>query len=417
MYNISLEDDDYWCDVGNVLPWGIDISTLEKEKLRTGIPQISNRDLLTEMQLLQLDEVMYGGFSDDDDDSALHTLEYDTSSASRECLPDATTSLVSEQEIKNEDYRPAFRFLDLPLEIRHEIYHWTHLMHPVTLSHLPLSFSPTTHPQYPHVQRVIIAGAETYVPYYGSSPQLLEGLNVAPDAFAASPQFFQQRQEEISRSVLETLLSSRRPLGRIPTALLAACSCVYDECRGVSFAESEFLFPMQLPHPLAIGQGQLSGVWAARGLMRGLAEWQRGAMRYVSVSVYAKDLGTMFEKEWMEVCGYWKGIKGLRMKIVGDYDAWGVEKGREGENEDEAACGTPPIRSREGNVMPWIRNGLGLMKDLRFLELELDIGSPEDAEKRAWFESLGAAINQERASRQKMAQVVCLKASATRTHL
>lgn len=257
-------------------------------------------------------------------------------------------------------------FPDLPFEIRLQIYRWLHLLSPVRHAQLAPWYPTPVHSRY--VLRRLDA----------------EGNGGGGDRFTPSP----------------GLLSAQRPLSGLPTALLRCSSQIYLEARTLPFASNEFVFVNWFA----------SGLWAARAFTRGLEPWQREAMRFVRLEMLARDVAggagsvnpssssasssSSGMDEWRAVCSDWSaGVRGLRMKMVlgvsgtgnGGVMAWG------------AAAAAAQETDRRAEESPWeaaeearrrVGEGLGRMRRLERVEMELVTRHLDDGEKVAWCERL-----------------------------
>ena len=266
---------------------------------------------------------------------------------------DATPRSVPDLPEKAQERK--LTLLSLPLEIRLHIYHWLHLMSPVRHAQLAPWYPTPVHCQYilrplDHILRPLDHEAE-------------------PDGEAKG------------------LLSPYRPLSGLPTSLLRANSQIYHEARLIPFSQNEFVFVNWFA----------SGLWAARAFTRALAPWQRGALRYVRLEVLARDVvvGGAGREEWRALCGEWaSGVRGLRMKMVLGSSTATV-------SGPSVGGGMGP---RSEAARRWVGEGLGLMRKLERVEMEVVSRGMSDEAKMLWCEKLEREL---REGGLKWAVVVC----------
>ncbi|CAI4219341.1 unnamed protein product [Parascedosporium putredinis] len=141
--------------------------------------------------------------------------------------------------------------LDLPLEIRLQIYSWVHLLHPFQYRELA--------PGYP---------APAVQPY-------------------------------------RTAHLPPRPFAYMPTALLLASRQIYHEARGIPYAANEFSFC-----PIFC-----SGLAAAAALVGRAAPWQRRSLRYLTLRMGLADALRMLRREWCALTAGLEGARGLRPSL------------------------------------------------------------------------------------------------------
>ncbi|KAK2011388.1 hypothetical protein LZ32DRAFT_498671, partial [Colletotrichum eremochloae] len=264
-------------------------------------------------------------------------------------------------------------FLDLPLEIRLQIYGWVHVMHPVEQGQLA--------PWYPNP----IATA-----YFHKlvKPQVRAedraGTEMAPEHQSAD------QNDRTDRWCEEILLSPRRPLCGIPSSLMCTSKQVYNECRTLPLHTNEFVFVNWFS----------SGLWAARAFTRGLNPWQRDEMRFVRLEMLGRDFTGPELKEWVELCDHWaSGLRGLRLKVLvggGLFEPTVTFAALDGNAEAQALGLVPGTATRREPVPEWIEEGLKRMRALRRLEVELTVLDWGDDEKIAWCVELGRILNDER---------------------
>jgi hypothetical protein len=249
-------------------------------------------------------------------------------------------------------------FLTLPPEIRLHIYHWLHLMCPVRHAQLAPWYPTPVHCQY-----------------------ILQPID--------SKEKYESVASKDHSEPDQGLLSPYRPLSGLPTSLLRTNRQIYREARLVPFEQNEFVFVNWFA----------SGLWAARAFTRALAPWQRATLRYVRLEVLARDVvvGGAGREEWRALCREWApGVRGLRMKMVlgastsvvtGPAYGGGVERRAEAARQ-------------------WVGEGLGFMKRLERVEMEVVAREMGDAEKLTWCETLQRELR-EGEGRLKKVVVVC----------
>ena len=146
-----------------------------------------------------------------------------------------------------------------------------------------------------------------------------------------------------------------------------------------------------------------SGVYAARQFSRGVRGWQSQGMRWCTLEVLGRDLwidgmerlgggiggqtGTSEGKsvgEWRELCGFWKGVWGLRLRVKGSMvrEKKGVDdQEQSGWNGEDGAWRRDEVQMvvderKEESVLDveslWVSDGLTRMKGLRWIQLEIE---------------------------------------------
>lgn len=298
---------------------------------------------------------------------------------------DATTEKLSE------DKPPRRSFLDLPLEIRLEIYHWIHLLHPAQERELCPWYPTPKHSAYfltPMIPSVPWREGEQDKTYLlGPSSSRRES---AESICGPGPE--PRSESEPSRTPAwdardkPQLLSPYRPLGYMPSSLLQTGKQVYAEAQEIPFCENEFVFINWFS----------SGLSAANAFVRGLKPWQRSAMRYARLEMQARDLGDATRLAvWEELCGNWsQGLRGLRLKISMD----GVAQ-----EPTLDVGGLPWWPLGRSAPMSWTRDrfrwvaGLQKLTELRALEMEIvGIKTLPNAEKVEWCRVLAGKLNEGR---------------------
>lgn len=337
-------DDDFCCG-GNVVPWSqSDVlrETTAEKTASFNLFEVTNLDstTLTEFQAMAMDQLTYSD----------HT--------------DLETRSRAKKHTAEEQEDPIFPFLDLPFEIRHQIYHWVHLMHPIKQAQLTPWYPTPVYSTY--FLRIVC-------PYLGPSVCEYDG-----------PIFEQPASTAPSRAADENdsapLLSPHRPMAGIPSRLLRANRQIYQEARDISLSENEFVFVNWFA----------SGLWAARSFTKGLQPWQQEKMRYVRLELLARDLAGNYAEEWQELCGLWAcGIRGLRLKIMsggGAFGSWVAE------NMPEKGAPLLEVRDCHGKLQHWVESGLRSMTQLRHLEVELVITDWDSERKLRWCIELEEAL-------------------------
>ncbi|KAI1772069.1 hypothetical protein F4818DRAFT_186450 [Hypoxylon cercidicola] len=280
-----------------------------------------------------------------------------------------------------------FPFMDLPLEIRLEVYRWIHLMTPIGPTQSKPWYRNPANGAY-HVKTVTLDSC-------------LESPEVADD-------------EPRPMTPASPLLPCR-PHCYMPMAMLRANKQIYYESRELPFLENEFVFVNWFT----------SGPWAARSFMRGLQPWQRETMRFARLELLSRDLSERHSKEWTELCEAWaSGLRGLRLKIlngggggVGEAEGgvFGIGTTVSG-GLSWAVVGLPQrdappvqIRNEEGKVESWIEKGLKHLRQLRCLEIELAIADWDDKTKLEWCQDLEVAVNESKPDTEPFVRVSCVE--------
>lgn len=281
--------------------------------------------------------------------------------------------------------------LDLPCEIRLQVYHLVHISSPVK--------QPQLAPWYPiptcktHiVQAVTLSQQDDDADDYGAASQYRD-LGASTHAHTTK------------------LLPPHRPFCRIPTALLQTCRQVCAEARAIPFHANEFVFINWFS----------SGLASALAFARARRAWQREALRWVRLEVFARDVagrGAAKFEDWCRLCGeFWgHGLRGLRltvwMKGGRAYQAWETGTGRTGsESEMGSGEGWKLVEERRG----WITQGLGKMVGLRQLEVELADVNWTGGEKVAWCGRLLEVLRASNGGRE--VNVVCVEKKPDRVYL
>ncbi|KAK2733258.1 hypothetical protein CKAH01_08392 [Colletotrichum kahawae] len=264
--------------------------------------------------------------------------------------------------------------LNLPYEIRLQIYGWVHAMHPI--QHAQLA------PWYP---------TPTYSSYFLKlvRPDAAEDPGVkrpVANDDDSDPQKRESRRAAADDDDEKAMLSPYRPLCGLPSALLRACRQIYEETRTLPFRSNEFVFVNWFS----------SGLWAARAFTRGLQGWQRDEMRYTRLEMLGRDFTGPALKEWVELCGCWAGgLRGLRLKILIGGGIFEPTASFASLNNNAEAQAMDISKFPEPRP-EWIEEGLRRMGKLRELEVELCVLDWDDGQKIAWCESLETILNEGR---------------------
>ncbi|ETS80983.1 hypothetical protein PFICI_05985 [Pestalotiopsis fici W106-1] len=269
-------------------------------------------------------------------------------------------SCISEDS--NADIKP-FPLMELPFEIRIQIYRWIHLGHPIKQSQLTPWYPMPVYNHY--FLKVVQPGSSP--PVSGADPRILHDTTTA--------------KRPVEKEAGEvTLLSPYRPLAGLPSALLRANKQVYHETRELALTENEFIFVNWFS----------SGLWAARSFGKGLQPWQRASVRRVRLELLSRDLTGTYADEWRDLCELWStGLRGLRLKILcggGAFGSW-VADGL-------PRRGSPTVRVRDDNdkILHWVEHGLARLKELRHLEVEIAVAEWDDTQRVRFCHDLEDAL-------------------------
>jgi hypothetical protein len=150
-----------------------------------------------------------------------------------------------------------------------------------------------------------------------------------------------------------------------------------------------------------------SGVYAARQFTRGLRPWQSEGLRWCTVEVLGRDLwvdgmeriggavggtstGAAGGKdgkgvgEWRELCGFWRGVWGLRLRVKGSVVSERKDEievsAQRGWNGEDGAWSADEAEKKDGQKEEsildvegvWVSDGLARMKSVRWIELEIE---------------------------------------------
>lgn len=317
--------------------------------------------------------------------------------------------------------------LSLPPEVRLRIYYWAYLMSPIQPKELaagypiPMLCRYILHPLDPNLERQV----EQEIENERVIVDLATGKDDADDTGAREEEEQTpavREQNELQRAIaaerltkerikdkmrelnkrMKGLLSSDRPLAGMPTGLLCSCRQIYFESRTMPFENNEFVFLNWFS----------SGLNAASAVTKSQRSWQRLSMRYVRMEVMAEDLArTGALKKWADLCGgpderlasWTHGLRGLRLKIVGQVGRKHTETAQEA--EDKFIDGL----EEEGGARRWVEEGkLAEMKNLERLEIEIIKNAWGTAEKMAWCVKVEEALRElgSRAEVVSMARIV-----------
>ncbi|KAK3382980.1 hypothetical protein B0T24DRAFT_519066 [Lasiosphaeria ovina] len=305
--------------------------------------------------------------------------------------------------------RAAPGFLELPLEIRLQIYGWVHLQHPMRPAELMGYPSPNYSAYF--VETIVPGVLATRVE---DEPTKMH--RTTEDVATTPPPPHPPRQQH-------RLLSPHRPLCYVPTAVLQTCRQVYAEARATPFHGNEFIFSTWFSSGLAA-----ASAFVHKTLRSG---WQRQALRFARLELHVKDLCTAGPRlrDWEALCETLSpGLRGLRLKIDLDDRTLlsAVSVGRPparvwarpsmhddsvSDDGDDSGGGRGTVFSPAWSREPfrWVDAGLAALAALRFLEVEL-AGMPglSNDDKSAWCESLAERLNRGRDPRATVS-VVCVE--------
>lgn len=309
---------------------------------------------------------------------------------------------------------PRSRLLELPLEIRLQIYSHLVPLHEAKHAHLSSSRSYPPETSSAYFLRCItqITGPPTLLEEHGRTvPEELPRAVLS----GLSP--------SVSNTPTASTISYNRRgqgCGHVPSALMRSCRQIYEESRMLSWEVNEFVFVNWFA----------SGVYAARAFLRGIKPWQREAMRFARVEVLQRDLedswvtvmtgGSAGGGEWVDLCALWSGgefgdgLRGLRLGIKGriahtitnsraidgehGLPAGGVAPHGEFDNRSSIEQVTKKIVApKHHNLLDaeseWVNSGLKRMKNLRWLELEIEDDRISRDVKVQFCLELGASLS------------------------
>lgn len=165
------------------------------------------------------------------------------------------------------------------------------------------------------------------------------------------------------------LLSPHRPLCRMPTNFAQTCRQIHAESRVIPFHENEFVFLN----------------WFTLGLSSALAfvqdrqQWQSTEMRFMRLEVFAQDFvsGSTRLLNWEKLCGQLPGLWGLRLMVCVEGATSYRTLGRMEANKTTTertpteGRGIDDVQKLICEGAEWISKGLGRLRALRQLEVEL----------------------------------------------
>ncbi|KAH6692340.1 hypothetical protein F5X68DRAFT_57793 [Plectosphaerella plurivora] len=286
-------------------------------------------------------------------------------------LPHTTTETSSDTEDESTEPRGP-NLLDLPLEIRLQIYNWLLLLGP--LKHAQLA------PWYP---------TPTYSAYYVGF--------VKPSRPASDCDDEAQKIKPASEQPAPKLLCPDRPICGLPTALLQSSRQIYEEARLLPFEQNEFVFVNWFS----------SGLWAARAFTRPLSQWQKDATRYIRIELLARDFTGAGLQEWVTLCEAWSAnLRGLRLKILiggGIIEPAVTFAELNGTPEHDAMnlyCDPEPRPA-------WIREGLEKLRSITNIEVELASLDWDCDKKIEWCAALEKMLDEDLGRQQKV-KVSCV---------
>lgn len=313
-------------------------------------------------------------------------------------MPEITTPITPlspSLQLPSPTPKPKSTLLTIPLELRLQIYHYVLLSHPIHHAHLaPIepstSFAGMNTEEF-HTTRLAPSDNETETEIRTLithlSPSTSDGQKINA-LYPISP----------PTGIISRSGSSHQPRiqGKLPTALLVSCKQVFEEAKMIPWETNTFTFINWF----------WSGVYASRQFTRSLRPWQSDGMRYAGVEVLGRDLrtdgmarlggGIGFSErgEWWELCALWKGVWGLRLgvkgavggeKKAGDGSAgWNGELGQAVKEEDKEILDVSAS---------WVQHGLLKMRELRWVEIEIEDEDVDREEKIRFCGELEAAFN------------------------
>lgn len=268
--------------------------------------------------------------------------------------PFGITQRGATPKAQNNAHQPrSASFLDIPCELRLRIYHSVYLSSPVQ--------QPALAPWHP-------------IP--------------AVRKYHAQPVLHHGHAESHSDTPSIRLLDAERPSNRIPTALLQTSRQIYHEARTIPFHEGEQVFLNWFS----------SGLASALAFTRARQAWQRDAMRFVRLEVFAQDLVAAQSSsfaDWIRLCEFWSvGLQGLRLRVFVEggvaYRGWQDAARARALNgtEEEWRCARDLVKGKE----QWITEGLTKMKGLRQMEIELVNAAWSPTDKLNWCARLQSVL-------------------------
>ncbi|KAK8136846.1 hypothetical protein PG984_004786 [Apiospora sp. TS-2023a] len=289
-----------------------------------------------------------------------------------------------------------FPILELPAEVRLEVYKWVHLQHPIGNKRLG-----------PHGSRAYVCKRVVVVGGGGG------GGTVSEEGGSPMPNAGSLADDETP------LLSPHRPWAAVPTALLLASRQIYTEARALALEQNEFDFASLSRTLTHAGPG----LWAARDYtLRLLPQpWQCDALRYARLEVTAWDFvisGSGGGAAWAGLCRLWsRGLRGLRLKVRGGGGGGGSSRKRwvvarqEGGGGGGVGGGVGAVCKGQEEKVPLhvMLAGLWLLKALRQLEVELALPSWDAEKKLSWCRRMGDALNENKGKGSSSVEVICVE--------
>ncbi|KAK7953425.1 hypothetical protein PG996_014316 [Apiospora saccharicola] len=284
-----------------------------------------------------------------------------------------------------------FPILELPAEVRLEVYKWVYLQHPIRNKilgpHGPCAYV---------CKRVVVGG--------GGMVSEVEPGSSMPNAGSLADD--------------ETpLLSPHRPWAAVPTALLLVSRQIYAEARALALERNEFDFASLSRTLTHAGPG----LWAARDCtLRLLPQpWQCDALRYARLEVTVWDFvtpGGGAGAAWAGLCRLWsRGLRSLRLKVRGGGGGGGGGSSRKSwvvvRQEGGGGGGGGAVCKGQEEKVPLrvVLAGLRLLKALRQLEVELALPSWDAEKKLSWCRRMGDALNENKGKGSSPVEVICVE--------
>lgn len=302
-----------------------------------------------------------------------------------------------------------FSFLDLPVEVRLQIYEDVLNVNSIRHSHLALQPKDELDcPQY--LQSVGKTNPTSTVIQRQKSQFNSIGISMLTPS--SNPQSLQ-----------------RNNCGKIPTALLTSCRQIYQECHHLPWETNHFTFINWF----------WSGIYAARQFSRSLESWQAQSLRYVGIEVLTRDLRNgdathvygatsqstaeagVSRSEWEEICNVWQGVWGVRLAIKGNvksksgarYDHAGIYIRPEEQVYAAMMMGIQSIAEDKGVLdidASWVKRGLCDMKSLKWLEIGIHDEVITKQEKMKFCEELARVLSRGREEDVKVMLVEMIEA-------
>jgi hypothetical protein len=295
------------------------------------------------------------------------------------------------EEVESNAQHGRCRLLELPLELRQQIYTWVYLATPIYQAHLALYPAPMYSAYF---LKAVIPGFS--LPHIAKGPVQMDVIadgNPSLQATAAD--------RVVSSQHLPRLLPAQRPMSCVPSPLLRTCQQIYEEARGMAFASNEFVFVNWFS----------SGLSVAHAVNVNLQGWQRSSIRWVRLEMQCEDFKSDQQlAKWIDLCGYWaQSLRGLRLKVAvtersfpHTLNADAVAQCAHGGTD-----GLPDARMVE-NMRFWVREGLRKLGALEQLEVELADKRMSYEERLGWCGDLKALLNGERSSPSHVT-VICVE--------